>query len=114
MKIDSALVGTTTITASSLSSGDAPDWENADITHNLGYPPFFMGFISSDIRNPTWEMEVPYSLAVNSPSTDWNIYGYSDSTKVRFTLWRNPAIDDFPEETLTIKYYIFREDLSLL
>ncbi len=117
LKIDNNLVGSGTISLPLLSVPDTEQSEVLDITHGLGYPPLFLAFVISDTRNTSDKFEVPKSWITVGDSHYIQVWAWCDSTKVRIKVWRyKPAIggSDLPAEVFTIKYYIFREDLSLL
>jgi hypothetical protein len=97
---------------------DSPQEEGTyvDIAHGLGYPPFFLAFYKRDVGDPI-SFAIPH-LGVN-PTTDaldYGVSGFCDATRVRISFWRKStygvALETWPAETITLKVYIFTEDLS--
>lgn len=97
---------------------DTPQEEGTyvDINHGLGYPPFFMAFFRRDVGDAI-SFSVPF-IGVNSSTDDWDygVASFCDATRVRISFWRKSTwglfVEEWPAETITIKVYIFTEDLS--
>ena len=91
----------------------------ADINHGLGYPPFFLAFFQSNITNTTRSVAVPY-IGVNGQDVfSYAVSSFCDATRVRISFWRSstffagsPSPNFNYEETVTVKVYIFTEDLT--
>jgi hypothetical protein len=87
-----------------------------DINHGLGYPPFFLAFFRRDVGDAI-SFAVPF-LGVNSSTDVWDygVAGFCDATRVRISFWRKSDwglfVENWPAETITLKVYIFTEDLS--
>lgn len=91
----------------------------AEVTHGLGYPPFFLGFYKSSLESVAQES----NNATQSALIDLGLGGlnsvydsWCDATRIRFSFWRKAfyvADDSWSTETFTIKYLIFNEDLSV-
>lgn len=116
--------GTTTLTLPAIYGSQVTDPSPeeacyAEITHGLGYPPFFLAYFKSGSGSA---YEIPY--AEKSPLIDLGydytikvIDSWCDSTRIRFSFLRRAYFDSddsWSEETITIKYLIFNEDLSQL
>lgn len=90
-----------------------------EVTHGLGYPPFFLGFFKdSSAGNSLAET----NEANQSPLIDLGLGGlircvdsWCDATRIRFSFWRKAyyeADDSWSASTLTVKCLIFNEDLT--
>jgi hypothetical protein len=114
LKIDPALVGTKVISLPALTTGEQT--VSFDITHGFGYPPYFMAFYNSDITNPTWHLEIPGYYLDGLDNVAFKVYHWCDPVKIRISAWRfrHPLGSNLAAEKITVKYYIFRENLALL
>lgn len=88
-----------------------------DINHGLGYPPFFLAYFRSDAYNPTVSFSVPF-VGLNSADNETDaVSSFCDATRVRISFWRKSYWYGFVDpswsaETVTVKIYIFTEDLT--
>ena len=92
-----------------------------DIEHGLGFPPFYLGFYTSDTFNVGRAREAidfDGQIGGSPPFVTFTptriISSWCDATRIRFTFFRKALYPDvsWPDETITIKYIIFNEDLT--
>ncbi len=89
----------------------------ADINHGLGYPPFFLAFVDFGFGSmqeiPTEAFSALIDLGLGG--LNQTIDSWCDATRIRFSFWRKAYFesDDFwSQTTITIRYLIFKEDLT--
>lgn len=98
-----------------------PDPEEAvygEVTHGLGYPPFYLAYFEK-ASSPNYLYETNRYSLDDFDNVVEIIDSWCDATRIRFSWWRqalkNPApltSTTWDEDTMTIKYLIFDEDLS--
>lgn len=89
-----------------------------DITHGLGYAPFFLVFYHSSLMaDANQYQELPFQLLHGDDTTSSQYYAWANSTKVRviFEKMGDPLLipTTEQEETVSIKVYVFTENLSI-
>lgn len=91
-----------------------------DINHGLGYPPMYLSFFKSNYTDTTTYVSIPYQGLNPLDAVAYSVASFCDSTKIRLSFWRSSTFlyNSFPypnydyQESITIKVYIFTEDLS--
>lgn len=89
-----------------------------DFNHGFGYPPLYMVYYSSNLSGT-------FSFLIEAPDYSENsidipnryVACFADATRVRVSFNRVAAqsitsYDSLPEETITVRVFIFAEDLS--
>jgi hypothetical protein len=91
-----------------------------DINHGLGYAPLFLAFFRSQSINTSYSIAVPYVGVNGQDLFSYGVGAFCDATRVRISFWRksylylgSPSPNYNYDETITVKCYIFTEDLSL-
>lgn len=85
-----------------------------DFEHGLGFAPFFFATFAGSSRSAM----VPYAELNGIDNFNYMVSGFSDATRVRISFWRSTTffagslLDDWPAETLTIRAFIFTENLA--
>lgn len=139
IKFDPAKVGSFTMSLSGINCDASPNTQSTatNVAHGLGYPPFYLAWFKTTnssvyfVAN-TDRITIPWFVA--SSTTDapiWELSSYCNATNVTFTFAREascvssgmpPPIGsdcdiecvNWGAETVTVYYYIFREDVSSL
>ncbi|CAN8139764.1 hypothetical protein THIOSC15_1840003 [uncultured Thiomicrorhabdus sp.] len=84
-----------------------------DFLHNLGYPPFYLAYMSDGSKCTT----IPYYSENGIDIFNYNVAGFCDKNRVRIYFWRassyllGTVYDTWSSETLTIKCIMFAENL---
>lgn len=85
-----------------------------DITHNLGYAPFFLAFAKIGTVNTI----LPFYSENSIDLFNYSVEGFADSTKIRLYHWRSSTYansilyDNWSSETLELKLFVFTENLA--
>jgi hypothetical protein len=86
-----------------------------DFNHGLGYAPLFIAHVSSDLFDDT--VQVPITSINSLDVFAYAVNGFADATRIRIYFWRSSLFfitpqPTWPAETVTIRIYIFTEDLA--
>lgn len=137
MRYDPSKTGSTTMSLDekgcidNYPTGGDDQTTSTSVSHGLGYPPFFMSWFKTNntqIYGPTtYKVAIPFFREDDMDVVDYSLECSCDSTNLYFYWRRYPnclslppdgvcdlVCWNFPDETVTIYYYIFREDLSAI
>lgn len=132
LKFNDNIVGSFTLSRPAINCTDVPNYQSISgaISHSLGYPPFFLCAFKTDNSQvyPSSNQDrhtLPWSQHGTYNADIWTLEARCTASQVIFNWYREAQCVTFitpcdggcvnwNAETITIYYYIFREDLSLL
>lgn len=95
-------------------SREQGSWVNFE--HNLGFAPFYLAFGHLSTWSDNFWMEIPFYGTTGYDAFNKLICSFCDATRVRVSFWRGAfysfGAESLPDETLTLKVFIFNEDLE--
>jgi hypothetical protein len=88
-----------------------------DINHGLSFPPFFLAYYHSSLMADSDQyQEIPFTTLYGDDTEQDNIDAWADSTRVRIIFKKMAnyliGVKTTYEETITVKVYIFTENLD--
>lgn len=131
LKLDPNKIGSTTLSLGAIDCDDSPNTQttSTSIAHGYGYAPFYLCWFKSNNSSIYWDantdkMTMPGArISGTTDETIYSLESYCNSTNVVFHWYRKANCFTFMTpcdlecinwgaETVTIYYYIFKEDIS--